>query len=98
MILKKDNLKLGLALGFITPVVGMFAYYIIQFRLFTLAEFFEVMFQEKSLLSGIISLSLIANAVVFTLYINNQIDKTARGIFIATCIYALAALVVKWVL
>ena len=98
MILKKDSLKLGLTLGFITPIVGMFAYYFIQFRLFTLAEFFEVMFQQKSLLSGIISISLIANAVVFTIYINRQVDKTARGIFIATCIYALVALAVKWFL
>ncbi len=95
---KKDDLKLGLVLGFVTPVLGMFAYYFIQFRIFTLKEFFTVMLQQKSLMSGIISISLIANAVVFTIYINKQIDKTARGIFIATCIYALAALAVKWIL
>lgn len=95
---KKDNLKLGLALGFLTPILAMFTYYLIQFRLFKLSEFFQVMLQQKSLMSGIISISLIANAVVFTLYINKQIDKTARGIFIATCIYALLALVVKWFL
>ena len=95
---KKDSLKLGLVLGFLTPILAMFAYYLIQFRLFKLSEFFQVMFQQKSLMSGIISISLIANAVVFTLYINKQIDKTARGIFIATCIYALLALVVKWFL
>jgi tryptophan-rich sensory protein len=95
---KKDNIKLGLALGFITPILAMFAYYLIQFRLFKISEFFQVMLQQKSLMSGIISISLIANAVVFTLYVNNQIDKTARGIFIATCIYALMALVIKWFL
>jgi hypothetical protein len=95
---KKDNLKLGLFLGFLTPILAMFAYYLIQFRLFKISEFFQVMLQQKSLMSGIISISLIANAVVFTLYINKQIDKTARGIFIATCIYALLALVVKWFL
>ncbi|HQR93835.1 MAG: hypothetical protein B7Y15_01560 [Bacteroidetes bacterium 24-39-8] len=95
---KKDNLKLGLVLGFLTPIIAMFAYYLIQFRLFKLSEFFQVMLQQKSLMSGIISISLIANAVVFTLYINKQIDKTARGIFIATCIYALLALVIKWFL
>ncbi len=97
-MLKKDNLPLGLVLGFLTPIIAMFAYYLIQFRLFKLSEFFQVMLQQKSLMSGIISISLIANAVVFTLYINKQIDKTARGIFIATCIYALLALVIKWFL
>jgi hypothetical protein len=95
---KKDNIQLGLALGFLTPIIAMFAYYLIQFRLFKLSEFFQVMLQQKSLMSGIISISLIANAVMFTLYINKQIDKTARGIFIATCIYALVALAVKWFL
>jgi tryptophan-rich sensory protein len=95
---KKDDLKLGLLLGFITPIFGMFAYYFIQFRLFTLKEFFTVMLEQKSLMSGIISISLIANAVVFTIFINKQIDKTARGIFIATCIYALVALAVKWII
>jgi hypothetical protein len=60
--------------------------------MFTLAEFFRVMLQQKTLLSGIVSISLIANAVVFTLYINTRRDNTARGVFIATCVYAIAAL------
>ncbi|GAC1395067.1 MAG: hypothetical protein NVSMB63_14770 [Sediminibacterium sp.] len=96
LMLKKDNLTLGLILGFLAPVVGLLAYYMLRFRLFTLREFFQVLLMQKSLISGIISLALIANAVVFTLYINTQKDKTARGIFIATCIYALTALAVKW--
>ena len=96
MILKKDNLKLGLVLGFLAPVIGFTTYYLLRFRLFTVKEFFQVLMMQKSLLSGIISISLIANAVVFTLYINQEKDKTAKGIFIATCIYALVALGLKW--
>jgi hypothetical protein len=96
LMLKKDHLPTGLILGFIAPVFGLFGYYLLKFRLFTLKEFFQVLLMEKSLLTGIISLALITNAVVFTLYINRQKDKTARGIFIATCIYALVALGIKW--
>ena len=62
------------------------------------AEFFEVLILQKSLLTAIVSLCLICNAVVFTLYINSQKDKTAKGVFIATCLYALASLAVKWFL
>jgi hypothetical protein len=91
-MLKKDSLRLGILLGFLAPILGMFIYYFIQFRMFTLAEFFRVMLQQKTLLSGIVSISLIANAVVFTLYINTRRDNTARGVFIATCVYAIAAL------
>lgn len=95
MFLKKDSLRLGIILGFLAPFVGMFVYYLVQFRMFTLREFFHVMFTQKALLTGIISISLIANAVVFTYYINTRRDRTARGLFIATCIYAISALIFK---
>ena len=94
-MLKRDSLPMGLVLGFLAPVVGMFIYYFVQFRMFTLKEFFSVMFAQKALLTGIVSISLIANAVVFTYYINTQKDKTAKGIFAATCIYAIIALLYK---
>lgn len=95
-MLQKDNIKLGLVIGFIAPVFGLFGYYFWKFSLFTLKAFFEVLMAQKSLLSGIISIALIANAILFTLYINKQKDKTARGIFIATCLYALVTLACKW--
>lgn len=95
MFLKKDSLRLGLILGFLAPIVGMFIYYLVQFRLFTLREFFQVILSQKALLTGIISISLIANAIVFTYYINTRKDRTSRGIFIATCIYAISAILFK---
>lgn len=98
LMLKRDNITLGLILGFLSPVLGFFGYYLIKFRLFTFQEFLHLLRIQPSLLTAIISLSLILNAVVFTIYINQQKDKTARGIFIATCIYALAALAVKWLM
>ena len=95
-MLKKDDLRLGLILGFLAPVLGFATYYLLRFRLFSIQEFFQVLMMQKSLLSGIVSMALIANAIVFTLYINQYKDKTAKGIFIATCIYALFALALKW--
>jgi len=95
-MLKKDNLNLGLVLGLLAPIIGIFGYYFWKFRLFTLNEFFQVLNMQKSLLSGIMSIALIANAILFTLYINEHKDKTAKGIFIITCIYALVTLGFKW--
>jgi len=94
-MLKRDSLRLGIVLGFLTPILGMFIYYLVQFRMFTIREFLQVMFSQKALLTGIVSISLIANAVVFTYYINTRKDRTSRGIFIATCIYAVSALLYK---
>ena len=94
-MLKKDSLRLGIVLGFLAPIAGMFIYYLIQFRTFTLREFFSVMLAQKALLTGIVSISLLANALVFTYYINTRRDRTAKGIFVATCIYAISALLYK---
>jgi hypothetical protein len=95
-MLNRDNIKIGLIVGFLAPFLGFFIYYLMRFRLFTVKEFFQVLMMQKSLLSGIISLALIVNVIVFTLFINKQKDKTAIGIFIATCIYAVVALIFKW--
>jgi hypothetical protein len=82
-------------LGFLAPILALFIYYFIQFRLFTLREFFYVLLTQKSLLTAIISITLVANAVIFTIYINSHRDRTAKGIFIATCIYAIVSMLLK---
>lgn len=94
-MLTKDNLRLGIVLGFLAPFAGLFIYYLLQFRSIPLSDFFRVMFSQTSLLTAIISISLIANAVVFTIYINTRKDRTAKGIFIATCIYAVVSILFK---
>ena len=96
--MNKDNLRLGLILGFIAPFVGMMLYYLIQFRsVMTLSEFFHIILVENRLLTAIVSVSLVANAVLFTYYVNKRKDRTAKGLFIATCIYGVASLLWKWI-
>src|SRR4051812_35785554 len=92
---RKDSLRLGIILGFLAPVLGLVIYYFLQFRMYTVDEFLYVILSNKSLLTGIISICLVANAIVFTLFINKRSDRTARGVFIATCIYAIIALIIK---
>lgn len=91
-MLKKDSLRLGIILGFVAPILGMFIYYFVQFRSYPFRDFLQFLLEQKSLLSAVVSICLIANAIVFTFYINTRRDRTARGIFISTCIYAIAAL------
>jgi hypothetical protein len=95
-MLKKDNIKIGVLIGIFAPFLGFFIYYLMRFRLFTVKEFFQVLMMQKSLLSGIISLALIVNVIVFTVFLNQRKDKIATGIFIITCIYAIVALIFKW--
>lgn len=93
---KKDNLKLGIVLGILAPVLGFFIYYFIKFYpLYSLGDFLSFLKVNKSLITVVVSLSLLANAVLFTIYINRQKDHTAKGIFIVTVIYGIAALLFR---
>ncbi len=99
MILQKDNLRLGLVLGIIAPIFGMLLFYFLKFYpTFSLSDFFHVLAAQKTLITGLISFSLFANAVIFTVYINTRRDRTARGIFIITCVYAVITIALKFFL
>jgi len=92
---KKDNLKLGLLIGLFAPLLGMVGFYFWKFSAYSFIDFIKFLLVEKHLITGMVSFSLLANAVFFTLYINTHKDKTARGIFIVTCVYAILALILK---
>ena len=96
MIFKKDNFVFGLALGFIAPMIGLLIYKFIKFRAFTISEMFEWLRLNPNLITTFISVSLLANAILFTIYINGHRDKTAKGIFVLTIIYAVIAMVFKY--
>lgn len=95
MILKKDNLKLGLILGLVGPLLGLIVIYFIKFQSVAFGDFLDDFFHNNKLITSIGSLSLLANVIMFTLYVNTHRDTTAKGIFIVTLIYGIAILVLK---
>jgi len=95
-VFKKDNLKFGIVVGLIAPLLAMIIYYYWNFsKAMTLSEYFNLLKTNKSLLTGVSSISLVANAIFFTIYINSHRDKTAKGIFVATLLYGIAVLTYK---
>jgi hypothetical protein len=97
MILKKDNFIFGLIMGLVAPILGivLFKYTKLAALNFYEAMQFMILQPGHKLLTLAITLSLMANAILFTLYINAHIDKTAKGIFVATFVYAIIAIVLK---
>jgi len=97
MIFKKDNLSLGLVLGLIGPLLGLVVIYLVRedFRSLTFIEYLEYVFTDNKLITSIGSLSLLANVILFTLYVNTRRDKTAKGIFLVTLVYGIGILVLK---
>jgi uncharacterized membrane protein YhhN len=64
--------------------------------LFTLSDFLLMLQQNKQLVTALSIPCLLLNVVIFTLYINGKKDKTAKGIFLVSVIYAIGALLFKW--
>jgi hypothetical protein len=95
--LKKNNLIFGFVLGLIFPILGIVAYRYTKLQVFSWTEVRQYLMYEPGhkMLTVALSLSLLLNAVVFTVYINGHIDKTAKGIFAATVLYGLTILAIK---
>ena len=94
---RKDNFRFGILLGFLAPIVGLITFYFIRFYSngSSFLEYLSYLRQYRVLLTGLSSASLMANAVVFTVYINSHKDQTAKGIFLATIVYGVAVLLLK---
>lgn len=95
MIFKKDNLKLGIILGLFGPAIGLVVIYFLKFSSVSFSEFFDLFINTNRLITSIGSLSLIANVVLFTIYINTHKDNTAKGIFLVTLVYGISLLILK---
>jgi hypothetical protein len=95
MIFKKDNLKLGLVLGLVGPIAGLVIVYYTKFSAYTFKDFLEYFINDKRLMTSMGSLSLLANVVLFTIYVNTHRDETAKGIFVMTMLYGIAILLLK---
>jgi len=98
VIFKKDNLRLGLILGLIAPIISLVIYYFVKFYpSFTVKEFFFFLKTNKSQITAVSVPCLVLNIALFTIYINSHRDNTAKGIFGATLIYAILALLFKFI-
>ncbi len=96
-MLKRDNLWMGVIMGAIAPILGLMLFKFYNYRVFSFKEFFQWLYVEPGFrtLSVALSLSLLMNALLFTIYINTHKDKTAKGIFATTLVYGLAILIIK---
>lgn len=96
---KRDSLKLGIILGLIAPLFGLLGYYFWKlYPTYSLSDFFQLLASQTTLISGLSTFALLANVALLTIYLNKRLDKTAKGIFAVSVLYALTALVIKFLL
>ena len=98
MIFKKDNLRLGLVLGLVAPIISLVIYYFVKFYpTFSFKDFLGFIRDNKTQITAISVPCLVLNIALFTIYINSHRDQTAKGVFAATLIYAIVALLFKFI-
>lgn len=97
MFWKKDNFIYGALLGLLAPVLGFWIFKAYKFSVLSMQEMWQYVMNEPGYrtLSVGLSLSLLLNALLFTIYINTNRDHTAKGIFATTLIYGLIVLSIK---
>lgn len=95
MFLTKDNLRLGLILGLLGPLVGLVVVYFIQFPSLGFKEFLDYFMHENRVITNVGTYSLLANALLFAIYVHFDKAQTFKGIFIITLFYGIGILVLK---
>jgi len=94
----KRNVPLfGLVIGIVFPMIGMMVMYLVKFTGTPFNEFIQTMVANHKVAAMVLSLSLLANAIPFIFYTNKRLDLTARGILIATMLYAVVIVLLKFV-
>ncbi len=88
---------MGLVMGLVAPLLGVLIFKFTKFSMFSLKETLQFMLLEPGYrtLSAALSISLLLNATLFTIYINSRKDQTAKGIFFTTLVYGLIVLIIK---
>jgi hypothetical protein len=95
-VFKRDSLKLGIILGFIAPLISLVGYYLLRFRIYSFGDYLNALAHNKPLLTGITIPCLLLNIGLLTIYLNTHRDKTAKGIFAITLLYALFSVTLKF--
>jgi hypothetical protein len=93
--LKRRPFLAGIILGIVSPMLGIFIFYLWKAPSAQFSYFLETLISNKTLLTAAISFSLFINAIVFTYCVNTRKDKTAKGVFIVTLIITIPAIVYK---
>ncbi len=97
---KKDNTIYGCILGIIAPVGGLLILKFYKYGMLNFKEVLQMIYYQPShaLMTAGLSVSLMMNAILFTIYVNKHRDLTAKGIFITTVVYGVFILMIKYLL
>ncbi len=83
---------IGLLAGLLLPVIVMFVFYLFSFYGFTIEEFIHFLIKME-IASKFLVLAVISNLLVFFLFIRLNYFYSARGVVLATILFALFSMI-----
>lgn len=93
----RNNPIVGFILGLIGPVIGLFIMKFIWFRHDSISEYSNMLIHTKDTMFKIFSLSMLVNLAPFIFFNSKRHDHAARGVFIATMLYVVFIVLVRYV-
>lgn len=95
--MKRNVPILGLIIGILFPMIGVLIMYLVRFKGVPFGEYITNLFNNGKLGSMVLSLSTLLNIIPFLYYTSKRLDLTARGILVATMLYAVLFVLIKFV-
>jgi len=90
----KDNLLTGLLIGIASPLLAFSMYAKIKFPEESVESIYHHV-KSLGIVSAVLSMSVFVNLLVFFLFIWSHAERSARGVLVATFIYAFAVVILK---
>ena len=97
MSLKINNIKLGIIIGIIAPVLSMLVVYLLKFSEYNFQELINFLL-ARGIFTKIVSLCVIPNLAFFFFFLNKNYYSSARGVLISTFLFAFFVFITKFAL
>jgi len=89
-----NSQKAGLLLGLLLPVISFFIFYLVRFREIPLPEFVNMVYL-RNVLSPLLSLNILPNLLLFFVFIRKDYLLSAKGVLLATFLFAIGVFILK---
>ncbi len=86
-----DSQKTGFVAGLILPLISFLVFYLFRYREIEFTEFIRHIY-SREILSPLLSLNILPNLLLFYLFIRKNYLFSARGVVLATFVFALVVL------
>lgn len=94
MKLNFNRQVVGFIVGLIAPMLVMTCFYLVKYSRFTIVEFLNLIL-GAGIFIPLMSLSVIINLLLFFIFLWTNKDYAARGVILATMVYAFTVIIFK---